>query len=104
MVPPAPPPLEGRVAAFVAERYPHALAPALDAFRHAAAGEATAPDAAAIDALRVPLRHALGRALPRPPARALPETTPAVTAPPRPGQAADDRLGAGAGFLGREAL
>jgi 2-oxoisovalerate dehydrogenase E1 component len=104
MVPPAPPPLEGRFAAFVAERYPHALAPALEAFRDAAAGEATAPDAAAIDALRVPFRHALGRALPRPPAGALPETTPGVTVPRRLEQAAEELLEACDAFLRREAL
>src|SRR5688500_19751174 len=104
MVPPAPPPLEGRFAAFVAERYPHALAPALAAFRDAAAGEATAPDAAAIAALRVPFRHALGRALPRPPAGALPETTPGVTVPRRLEQAAEELLEACDAFLRREAL
>jgi 2-oxoisovalerate dehydrogenase E1 component len=88
----------------VAERFPHALGPALEAFRDAASGAPASPDAEAIEALRIPFRHALGRALPRPRTGALPEATPGVPVPRRLEQAAEELLEACDSFLRREAL
>ena len=53
--------LRGRFGAFVAERDPHALALALDAWSEACARPPEGRDPAAIDGLRAPLRESLRR-------------------------------------------
>jgi 2-oxoisovalerate dehydrogenase E1 component len=84
--------LASRFGAFVAERYPFALADAMDAF-HAAAGDAAA--------LRRELTTRL-RTRPVPPGLA--ETTPRVSAEARIGQAHADLIEACDGFLRRAAI
>ena len=84
--------LASRFGAFVAERYPFALAEAMDAF-HAAAGDAAA--------LRRELTTRL-RARPVPPGLA--ETTPRVSAEARIGQANEDLIDACDGFMRRAAI
>src|SRR5919197_500471 len=77
--PPSGPGLVGRFAAFVAEHDPHALAAATEAFRVACPAPPAERDAAALEALRPALRHALAVRLPSVPA-ALPDPTPGVPA------------------------
>ena len=90
--------LASRFGAFVAERFPFALAEAMEAF-HTAAGDKS------IDALREPLRRELTRRLsarPLPPGLA--ESTPRVSAGTRIGQAHAELVDACDGFLRRAAI
>ncbi|HSP14344.1 MAG TPA: thiamine pyrophosphate-dependent enzyme [Thermoanaerobaculia bacterium] len=95
--------LIARFAAFVAEKHPFALRPALAAFEQIAA---TSDD---IDALRDPLRRALEPALaealaPQTAVTNVPETTPGVTVNERLGEAMSDVIESCDGFLRREAI
>jgi 2-oxoisovalerate dehydrogenase E1 component len=91
-----------RFSEFVTERYPFALAAALDAFEAAGGGQAA--DEGSIDALRRPFAEHL-RARLRPLAPAEPgETTPGVTAGSRFAAAVDDIADACDGFIRRAAL
>ncbi len=81
----APPPaavlsttLAQRFTAFVAERHPFALAPAIEAFSLACPKD-PGRDSAAIDALRQPFGRELARLLAGAPPAGLPETTPGVS-------------------------
>src|SRR4051812_18380835 len=96
--------LASRFGAFVAERYPFALRPALEAFA-AAAGARDLRDETAIDALRPALRRDLdarlrSRAIPP----GLPDTTPGTSARARLDHAAIELLDACDGFLRRAAI
>jgi hypothetical protein len=97
--------LGARFRCFVLEREPHALALAAAAWDTLGSPE-PGRDAAAIDALRAPLRDSLLHLLDGAAARvdALGETTPRVPATRRQEQARDSLLAAGDGFLRREAL
>ncbi len=98
------PPLPARFGAFVAERFPHALLPALEAFREAAPGGAFPErDVTAVEALRPRLRSALARRVPVAP-EGLADTTPGVSAAVRLDQAATELFDACDGFLRRESL
>jgi 2-oxoisovalerate dehydrogenase E1 component len=93
--------LTGRLAAFVAERYPLALTDAVEALETAARGD----DAAGIDALRPGFRRELARRLDRQPiAAGIPETTPGVSADVRIRQGREELLDECDGFLRRAAL
>src|SRR5262245_47052709 len=96
-------PLDGRFAAFVAERDPHALTAAQEAFRAACPVLPGARDAAAIEALRPAVRRALAVRLPGVPA-GVPDTTPRVPAAERVAAAAQSLIEACDGFLRRESL
>src|SRR5262249_53588660 len=85
--------LAARFAAFVAEQFPFALAPALEAFRSACPGD-PGRDAAAIDSLRRPVGDALRRAFAGAPPDGIPETTPRVSAAERLDAARDELLDA----------
>ncbi len=95
--------LAGRFAAFVAERHPFALEPALAAFDRVCPSD-PGRDAAAIDALRAPLALELGRFLDSLLPRGIPETTPGVTAEERLRIAREEIVAACVGFLRREAI
>jgi len=97
------PGLAARFAAFVAERHPLALRPALEAFGRVC-GSDPGRDAAAIDALRAPLSSALARLLTGEAPEGIPETTPGVTAAGRLRLAKNEVLEACDGFLRREAI
>jgi 2-oxoisovalerate dehydrogenase E1 component len=88
----------------VAEREPHALGLALEAWAEASAPPPAERDAVAIDALRVPLRESLRRRLARPVPAGLGETTPGVDAAHRLARASADLIDACDGFLRREAI
>jgi 2-oxoisovalerate dehydrogenase E1 component len=88
----------------VAERDPHALALALEAWDEAAVPAPAERAAAAIDALRAPLRESLRKRLGRPVPPGLAETTPGVDAAQRLARASADLLDACDGFLRREAI
>jgi 2-oxoisovalerate dehydrogenase E1 component len=93
--------LAGRLAAFVAERYPLALTDAVEAFETAARGD----DAVGIDTLRPSFRRELARRLDLQPIAAdIPETTPGVSADVRIRQGRQELLDACDGFLRRAAL
>src|SRR6266511_3570907 len=96
-------PLAARFGAFVAERFPFALAPAFEAFRSAAPSE-PGRDEAAIEALRRPVSEALLRAIDHLPAGAFGDTVPGVTVETRMQQAKTELLEACDGFLRREAI
>ncbi|HSN68909.1 MAG TPA: thiamine pyrophosphate-dependent enzyme, partial [Thermoanaerobaculia bacterium] len=105
--------LASRLAAFVAERHPFALRPALDAIEDAVAVAGAAPAGEdAIEALRQPFRALLAGRLDealRPATSAgtplaIPETTPRVEAARRLREARDEVLDACDGFLRREAI
>jgi 2-oxoisovalerate dehydrogenase E1 component len=107
--------LLARFASFVAERFPFALRPAVAALDMAISGEALDErSAAAIDALRAPLRRLLPQTLSdalAPDATAaqklrgeVPETTPGVGVGERLQQAIADVVDAADGFLRREAI
>ncbi|HVR44529.1 MAG TPA: thiamine pyrophosphate-dependent enzyme [Thermoanaerobaculia bacterium] len=103
-----------RFGAFVAERAPFALRPALEALEDVLEGRGGDPgrDAARIDSMREPLRNLLGRRLEethRPVSLfgadlLLPETTPGVDAKRRLVQARGEVIGACDGFLRRESI
>jgi 2-oxoisovalerate dehydrogenase E1 component len=95
--------LLARFAAFVAERHPFALRPAL------AAWESVAGSSDDIDALRDPLRRALEPALaealaPQTAVTNVPETAPGVTVNGRLNDAVKDVIESCDGFLRREAI
>jgi 2-oxoisovalerate dehydrogenase E1 component len=95
--------LDARFAAFVAERFPFALAAAREAFRSVCP---TAPgrDSRAIEGLRQPLSESLARALDGKPPEAIAETTPGIAATERLRLARAELLEACDGFLAREAI
>src|SRR5437867_5394020 len=96
--------IASRFGAFVAERYPFALADALDAL-DASSGSREPADEASIEAVRPALRRELTRRLQLdavPPG--LCETTPSVTAAARIEQARAELLDACDGFLRRAAI
>src|SRR5436305_1504639 len=105
--------LLARFASFVAERHPFALRPSVAAL-DMVAGEIDESNAAAIDALREPMRRVLLQTLTdflAPDAAAaqklhggVPETTPGVSVNQRPHQAVTEILDACDGFLRREAI
>jgi 2-oxoisovalerate dehydrogenase E1 component len=97
------PGIAGRLAAFVLERYPFALAPVQAALERSGAARAPERDAAAIDALRPRLRQELATRL-RLDVAELPEPTPAVSAAARYAAACDELLDACDGFLRRTAI
>ncbi len=95
--------LVARFAAFIAERHPFALRPALAAFESIAGGSDD------LDALREPLRRALEPALaealaPNTAVTNVPETTPGVTVNERLHQAVAEVIDACDGFLRRETI
>ncbi len=79
-------PLAARFGAFVAERFPFALAPAFEAFRSVSASD-PGRDETAIEALRRPVSEALLRAIDHLPAETLGDTVPGVTVETRMQQA-----------------
>ena len=98
--------LVNRYTAFLAERHPFALDAAVGALNsvlQSAGGDPTG-DAAAIDALRAPLREELVRVLTFQPADGTPETTPGVTPTSRIEEAAAEVAEACDGYLRREAI
>ncbi len=95
--------LAARFAAFVAERHPFALAPAVAAFETACPG-GPGRGRAAIDALRSPLAEALRRRAAAAAPEGLPEATPGVGVAKRLGQALAALLEDCDGFLAREAI
>src|SRR5450759_350992 len=95
--------IAARFAAFVAERFPFALAPAREAFRSACRAD-PGRNCQAIEGLRQPLSESLARALDGRPPEGIPETTPGVAAAERLRQARAELLEACDGFLRREAL
>jgi 2-oxoisovalerate dehydrogenase E1 component len=98
------PDIAARFGAFVAERFPHALAVALEAFREACPDPAAPREARALEGLRAPLRDALRSRLGGTTTPTLGETTPGVTAEARLAQAAGELVEAADGFLAREAI
>ena len=101
--------LIGRFAAFVAERHPLALKPALAALESLTAGEFDERDAVAIEQLREPLRRALEPSLaeamaPNTTVTSVPETTPGVTVSERLSQAIREVIDDCDGFVSREAI
>jgi len=93
-----------RFGAFVAERYPFALADAIDAFEAANGGRASR-DEAELDALRSALGRELSRRLQaRPVPPGLADPTPRTSAEMRIGQAYGELLDACDGFLRRVAI
>jgi 2-oxoisovalerate dehydrogenase E1 component len=97
------PGIAGRLASFVVERYPFALAPVQEALEGAGATRIGERDAAALDALRPRFRQELARHLSFDETD-LPETTPGTTAAARFGAAREELLDACDGFLRREAI
>ncbi len=95
--------LAARFGAFVAEQFPFALGPALEAFRTVIPGD-PGRDAAAIEAIRRPLAEALRRAFAGSPPEGIADTTPRVSAAERLDGAREDLLDACDGFLRREAI
>jgi len=95
--------LFGRFAAFVAERFPFALAPAIEAFTLACRRD-PGRDSAALDALRAPFAAELTRLLAGAPPENLPETTPGVSVDERLVLAKRELAEACDGFLRREAI
>ncbi len=96
--------LASRFGAFVAERYPFALAEAMDAFTAVTDG-ASSHSEEQINALRAPFGAALARRLKqRPLPSGLADTTPRVSAGTRVGQAHAELADACDGFLRRAAI
>jgi 2-oxoisovalerate dehydrogenase E1 component len=96
--------LASRFGAFVAERYPFALAEAMEAFETVTGGREPRGEGA-IDAVRAPLHRELARRFrARPVPEGLPETTPGTSARTRLDQAATEWLAACDGFLRRAAI
>jgi 2-oxoisovalerate dehydrogenase E1 component len=98
--------LASRLAAFVAERHPLALALAMDAFETVRRGAAVDKDSKQIEALRAPFRRELAKRLydlliaPE----GIDETTPGVSAVKRLEQARAELVDACDGFLAREVV
>src|SRR5688500_946793 len=97
------PGVTGRLAAFIVERYPFALAVVQGTLEAAGAARTGERDAAAIDALRPRVRQELSKRLTTDVAE-VPETTPNVTAAARFEAAREELLDACDGFLRREAI
>jgi 2-oxoisovalerate dehydrogenase E1 component len=97
------PGVAGRLAAFVVERYPFALAPVQQAMEAAGAARTRERDAAAIDALRARFRQELAKRLTLDDME-VPETTPGTSAAGRFAAAREELLDACDGFLWREAI
>lgn len=100
---PSVPSLAARFAAFVAERHPFALSPALQAFEQVAAGDTDA------EGLRVGLRRALEMTLsdslmPHTAITDVPEATPGVSVSQRMNSALHEVIESCDGFLRREAI
>ncbi len=96
--------LLSRLGAFVAERYPFALAPALEAFEAVSAGgDPAARDAVAVERLRAPFRRRLSEILAGGAPEGLAEATPGTRATDRLAAARAELLEACDGFLAREA-
>ena len=95
--------LAQRFAAFVAERFPFALAPAMEAFTLAIRRD-PGRDAASIEALREPFGRELKRILAGAPPDGLPETTPGVSVDERLVLAKRELAESCDGFLRREAI
>src|SRR5437899_3214539 len=90
--------------AFVAERFPFALAETLEAYDAVARGRDPQGERA-IDALRAPFRRALSaRVSASPLPEGLPHTTPGTSAATRRQQAGDELVDACDGFLRRTAI
>ena len=98
--------LASRLAAFVAERYPLALAVAVEALEASRRGAAKEESAAAIEALRSSYRRELAKALHHllTPIEGIDETTPGTSAVKRLEQARAEIVDACDGFLAREAI
>ena len=98
--------LASRLAAFVAERYPLALAVAIDAFEASRRGAAKEENSAGIEALRSSYRRELAKALYQvlTPIEGIDETTPGTSAAKRLEQARAEIVDACDGFLAREAI
>jgi 2-oxoisovalerate dehydrogenase E1 component len=98
--------LDSRFAAFVAERHPFALAPALEALAAARKSNGADADTKQIDALRASFRRELAKrlygVLTAP--EGIDETTPGVTAIKRLEQARAEVVESCDGFLAREAI
>jgi pyruvate/2-oxoglutarate/acetoin dehydrogenase E1 component/TPP-dependent pyruvate/acetoin dehydrogenase alpha subunit len=95
--------LAGRLAAFVAETHPFALAPVMEAFTLVCQRD-PGRDSAAIEALREPFGRELKRLLAGAPPENLPETTPGVSVAERLILAKQELAEACDGFLRREAI
>ncbi|MBI4477136.1 MAG: hypothetical protein HY654_08170, partial [Acidobacteria bacterium] len=95
--------LASRFGAFVAERFPFALATALDAFEQISRS-ADPRDSTTIDGWRQPLGRELRRRFATDPPDGLADTTPGTTAAARLAQARDELIDACDGFLHREAI
>ena len=101
--------LAGRFAAFVAERHPLALKPALAALESLTTGGFDERSAVSIEQLRDPLRHALEPMLaeamaPNTTVTSVPETTPGVTVSERLHEAIQEVIEDCDGFISREAI
>src|SRR6476620_9693392 len=96
-------PLAARFGAFVAERFPFALAPVLATFRSVAPTD-PGRDEAAMEALRRPLSEALLTAIDHLPTEKFDDATPGVAVDARIQQAKTELLEACDGFLRREAI
>ena len=97
------PGVAGRLAAFVVERYPFALAAVQAALEPSGAMRISQRDASAIDALRPRLRHELSKRVTLDEVE-LPDTTPGTSAGKRFDAAREELLDAVDGFLRREAI
>ena len=95
--------LKDRFAAFVAERHPFALRPALAAFETVSPRD-PGRDEARIDELRKAFASELSRLLAGAPPEGLPETTPGVSVEERLALARRELLDSCDGFLTREAI
>jgi 2-oxoisovalerate dehydrogenase E1 component len=96
-----------RFAAFVAERHPFALAPAMEAFTIVCRRDRVRDpgrDSGAIDTLRQPFSRELARVLAGAPPDGLPETTPGISVEERLVLATNELAQACDGFLRREAI
>src|SRR5918911_13137 len=94
--------LDSRFGAFVTERYPFAIQPALAALQALGAGDAT--DFATLERLRIRYGPELRRQLSRTPPGDFGDTTPRVDAARRFALAVDEMVEACDGFFRREAL
>src|SRR5215472_13968538 len=96
--------LAGRFGAFVLERYPLALAAALEALDAVCSAGFPGREPAALEAMREPLRRELARRLPSSIPPGLPETTPGTSAGERLALERQAVVEACDGFLRREAV
>jgi 2-oxoisovalerate dehydrogenase E1 component len=94
----------GRLAAFVLERFPFALAPVRETLEACGAGRLPERDASRLESFRITFRQELNRALEAVDLSDVPETTPGVTAPARLDEARRELADACDAFLAREAI